>query len=556
MSLIHRLLVMLAVCGVVLGVEAQRTKCQTRVHTQGIYFARKSYTTRPLPKYDETRGKLPSPIFDEKPVWVKLYWRSWELAFKNFYEPTPENGFVSQYIDAAFNSNIFLWDTCFLTMFCNVAHPLVPGIGSLDNFYAKQHRDGEICREISRIDGRDFVQWVNREGNPLISRWGWNRKDDGGTLVTYRGRTEPKPLPVLTLDALNHPIFAWAELESYRTTGDLARLKLVYEPLVRYYSALQKYLRQGNGLYVTDWASMDNSTRNSYLKGGGTGVDISCEMVLFARQLSQIARLIGKAEDAKRYAREADELTAIVNREMWDSQRKFYFDLTLEGKRAPVKTVAAYWALLARVASQDQARALADELSNPATFGRLNRVPTLAADEPGYDPNGGYWLGAVWTPTQTMVIRGLEKYGYNDLARQIAIEHLTLVGRVYEKTGTIWENYSPDAVQQGNPSREDFVGWSGLAPILYLMEYAIGLQPDAPKNELVWNLRSDLRCGCERYRFNGRIVSLVAEPGPDGPSYPRITVDSDGAFTLRIIRGLNQKTYKISAGRQTFTFPQ
>jgi hypothetical protein len=68
-----------------------------------------------------------------------MYWKTWELAFRNFYEPRPESGFVSQFIDAAFNQNVFLWDSCFLTMFCDYGHPLVPGIGSLDNFYAKQY---------------------------------------------------------------------------------------------------------------------------------------------------------------------------------------------------------------------------------------------------------------------------------------------------------------------------------------------------------------------------------------------------------------------------------
>jgi neutral trehalase len=43
---------------------------------------------------------------------------------------------------------------------------------------------------------------------------------------------------------------------------------------------------------------------------------------------------------------------------MWDPKRGFYFDLTLEGKRAPVKTIAAYWTLLAKVATPDQASAL------------------------------------------------------------------------------------------------------------------------------------------------------------------------------------------------------
>ena len=170
-----------------------------------------------------------------------MYWKAWELAFNNFHEPASGSGFVSQFIDAAFNQNIFLWDTCFMTMFCNVAYPLVPGIGSLDNFYAKQHTDGEICREIGRATGVDYAEWVNREDKGLFSRWGWNGAPNAP--VIYRGRATPQPPPLLTLDALNHPIFDWAELESYRMTGDVERLNLVYEPLLHYYRALEKYLQ-------------------------------------------------------------------------------------------------------------------------------------------------------------------------------------------------------------------------------------------------------------------------------------------------------------------------
>jgi hypothetical protein len=121
-------------------------------------------------------------------------------------------------------------------MFCNYGHPLVPGIASLDNFYAKQHEDGEICREIHRATGRDFNQWVNREGKDLFSRW-------GRFSVRCVNRTAPKPPPRLILDALNHPILSWAELESFRVIGDRSRLGLVYSPLVRYYQVLQEYIR-------------------------------------------------------------------------------------------------------------------------------------------------------------------------------------------------------------------------------------------------------------------------------------------------------------------------
>ncbi len=515
---------------------------ETAPGEQGRYFTKKEYAPKPLPRFSETRGRLPSPIYDEDPLYVAMYWKTWELAFRNFYEPAPASGFVSQFIDAAFNQNIFLWDTCFLTMFCNYGHPLVPGIQSLDNFYAKQHADGEICREIDRATGRDFAEWVNREQKGLISRW-------GRFSVHYVGRDAPQPPPKLTLDALNHPILAWAELESVRVTGDRARLAMVYEPLVRYYGALRKYLRQGNGLYMTDWASMDNSPRVPGLAGGGTAVDTSSEMVLFANQLAEIAQMLGKKHDAARLRDEAAETARLINAKMWDPQRKFYFDLTVDGKAVPIKTVAAYWTLLAGVATPEQADALAADLRNPQTFGRKHRVPTASADQKDFDPAGGYWRGAVWSPTNTMVIRGLERYGKHGLAREIAQEHLRIVAEVFKTTGTVWENYAPDDTKPGRPAKGDFVGWTGIVPIGYFLEYAIGLKPDAPNNRLTWTLLSAKRCGCERYRFNGHTVTLLAEPGVPEPGKTRLTAESDGPFQLCVERQGRSWEFAIQKGK-------
>jgi hypothetical protein len=520
----------------------------------GAYFPKKEYRPAPLPSFASLRDQLPAPVYDEKPEWIAMYWKSWELAFRNFHEPARESHFVSQFIDAAFNQNIFLWDTCYMTMFCNVAYPLVPGIASLDNFYAKQHEDGEICREINRATGMDYGPWVNREGRPLFSRNGWVPPQDPEAPVIYRGRDAPQPAPLLTLEALDNPLPAWAELESLRVTGDRARIDLVYAPLEHYYRSLQKYLRQGNGLYVTDWASMDNSPRNRFIANGGTAVDTSCQMVLFARELSAMAELLGKAAEARAFAAEADELSRTINELMWDRERRFYFDLTLDGQRAPVKTVAAFWALLGRVASAEQAADLLAELRNPQTFGRPNRVPTLAADEPGYDPAGGYCRGAVWTPTTMMVIRGLEFYGYDDEARAIALNNLDLMGRVYRRTGTIWENYAPETTSPGEPAKRDFVGWCGLGPIEWLLEFAIGLKPDAPRNELVWALRSTQRQGCERYRFNGHVASLLAEPDRAADGGFTITIRSDGDFALQIRKGSQHRSVEVHPGEQIVAF--
>jgi hypothetical protein len=529
-----------------------------RGEKHGSYFDKKQYSPTPLPGFTNSRHLLPSPLYDENPLWVELYWKAWELAFRNFYEPPPGSGFVSQFIDAAFNDNIFLWDTSFMTMFCNIAYPLVPGIASLDNFYVKQHVTGEICREIQRNSGLDFAFWANSEDTTLFSRWGWNISQGiAPAWVEYRGRDIPRPNPHLTLDALDHPILAWAELESYRYTGDQSRLQNVWNPLVQYYRALQKYLLQGNGLYITDWGSMDDSPRNVFLERGGTGIDISAEMVLFARQLAQIARITHRPDEARAFEAEAEPLARRIDEKMWDGSRSFYFDLTVDGTMVPVKTIAGFWPLLARIPDRERANRLVKELQNPETFWRLNPVPSCAADEPGYVPSGVYWRGGVWASTNTMVIRGLEAYGYKELARTVALKHLTIIGEVYSNTGTIWENYSPDTTDHGRQANgaevhRDFVGWSGIGPILYFFEYALGLRPDAEANALTWNLYSLGRVGCERYRFNGHTASLIAEPSGAGSNRRRISVESDGSFSLKVIAGGKETVCRVTAGHNSF----
>ena len=39
---------------------------------QGMYFAKKQYVGQALPKFAETKDKLPVPIYDEQPLHVQM----------------------------------------------------------------------------------------------------------------------------------------------------------------------------------------------------------------------------------------------------------------------------------------------------------------------------------------------------------------------------------------------------------------------------------------------------------------------------------------------------
>ena len=497
-----------------------------------MYYKRKGSSssediTVKLYPYDEVKDKLPQPVLPGNPSWLGCYHYAWKIAFANAKKPAQGSGFISGFVDAAFNQDIFLWDTVFITMFADFARPFLPGIEALDNFYIKQLPDGEIPREMVRETGEDMPFWVNKNGLPLHSYF-HNNYGFRKLFTQAPPKTEEMYFPDLgrvqeeiawyTLDNLNHPLLAWGELTSYALTGNTERLKEVFLPLLKQYESMRTLLRHANGLYVGDWSVMDNSPRNKYL---GCALDTSCEMVLFAANLLEVMDILESRSLIEpdnnlrlRLESERSSLTETINRLLWDEKTGFYFDLKPDGSRAPVKTIAAYWALAAGVAGKKQAESLVRWLEDPAAFKRIHRVPVCAASEEGYDPRGGYWRGSVWAPTNTMVLYGLEKYGYHNLAREIALNHLDVVAQVWEDTGTIWENYPPDSISSADSDKRDFVGWSGMGPIRYLLRYAIGLVPDAPNNTLRWNIDKDMltegEVGCRNFRFGEAETDLLA----------------------------------------------
>lgn len=71
----------------------------------------------PLPLYENSKDKLPKPIWDGHENYIKCYDYAWKLAFNNLRTPNAEAGFVSNFIDTAFNGFLFMWDSSFIVLF-------------------------------------------------------------------------------------------------------------------------------------------------------------------------------------------------------------------------------------------------------------------------------------------------------------------------------------------------------------------------------------------------------------------------------------------------------
>ncbi len=496
-----------------------------------------------LPSYSQAQKILPDPFWSDHDGNIQCYWRAWELAFGNLKQPTAENDFCANYCDTAFNGNLFMWDSAFITCFGEYGRRAFDFQRTLDNFYRKQHPDGFICREISEIDGQDT----------------FHRFDPSST---------------------GPNIFSWIEWNHYLKTGDQRRLEAVFPPLVAYHQWLRKYHTWPDGSYwSTGWGSgMDNLPRVkspdhlNWDHGHMVWVDATLQAILSAKFLQKIAKTIGKEKAIPDIREEIDRLVEYVNRTLWNDEINYYCDRFANGELSAVKHIGAYWSLLAGCVPSDRLSGLLGHLENPSEFNRAHRIPALSADDPDYSGAGDYWCGGVWSPTNYMVLKGLDEIGWRDLAHQIAVNHNDCVVRVFESedihwTGaeqfrqyfhlpdlvvddshTLWENYAPDGIAPGSHSKPGYVGWTGLPPVAVLFEDIFGLVPDAPSNQLSWHIRLLDGHGVSRYPFGtGGTLDLKCHPRNSTQDRPSVEIYSNVPLSLEIVWEAGRETVMVEA---------
>ncbi len=476
-------------------------------------FIGRKLITGELPAYEDVKDMLPKPVFDGHNDVIECYNKAWELAFGNLRHANADAGFVSDFIDTAFNGFLFMYDSAFIVMFGKYAERFFNFQQTLDNFYSHQHKDGFICREICESEpGEQFS------------------RDDPAS-------TGPNVLP-------------WAEWEYYLSTGDINRLSRVFDPLCAYHRWLQLNRSWPDGSYWSCGLSngMDNSPRppkgydSNLSHGFMSWVDTCAQQYLSAITLIDMSKVLGRADETAWLKDEAKLIADIVNNTMWSEKDGFYYDKYRDGTLSDVKTAGAYWALLAGLVPGERLERFVAHLNNENEFKRPNRVPTLSADSPFYEPNGGYWRGSVWAPTNYMILAGLRRAGCHRTAYEIACDYLKNVVDVFNETGTLFENYAPERAAKGDPAMPDFVGWTGLAPISILFEYVFGIIPDAQNRKITWYINRTERHGIMQYPLGDATVNLICESRGSDRDKPVVRVTSDRPVTVKVIWSGGDKT--------------
>lgn len=316
---------------------------------------------------------IPIPVCENHPEYEEFYLKAWELAHNHvkYIDGMPQN----PYMDEAFcETQVWIWDTCFMTLFCKFAQEVFPGVETFENFYTVLNENKLLPAVIVP-------------------------KNEPGWTGAIPGRK--KHIDVHIAD--NPPLFAWAEYENALIHGDKEYLKnLLYEKksLQKHYDWFEN-LKASASIFGVRYPTHLETCGDGYKwEGGASGmdntprgrlgeqaekvrpnnpnmlwVDAICQQALTALSISNLFNLIEDKNNATTWRKKYQEKKEIINRLYWDEDDKFYYDIDSDDKHFyKVQTIASYWALTAEIADNRQAKALLEKVLDDLCFGGGNAI--------------------------------------------------------------------------------------------------------------------------------------------------------------------------------------
>ncbi len=299
-----------------------------------------------------------------------------------------------------------------------------------------------------------------------------------------RGYTprEIAPDALWALPEMCKPFLAQAAVRASRTLQDFQWILPYYQRLADTLRFWEDTRRSADGLFR--WyngveSGVDNNPAVSDMPAVTTeGVDLQCYLYREYLAMAIIASELGKPADAALYQEKAKALAQLVRAKMWSAGDGMFFNIdSRTGQLIPVKEWTDFTPLWAGIATPAQAQqTIRDHLLNPNEFWSRYGIRTLAAGEPLYDPQSGYWRGPVWVLSNYLLMHGLMNYGYRKQAKKLAKITVRLLTRDLEKTGGMNECYNPET---GAPAGAGhFLSWDLLSEHM-IEEAETGADPTA-----------------------------------------------------------------------------
>lgn len=257
-------------------------------------------------------------------------------------------------------------------------------------------------------------------------------------------------------DVTKPPLIAWTAWKLYEMDQDREFLDEIYEPLVRWNNWwFEQNDSDGNGLceYHHPYSSgLDDSP----LWDDGMPVeapDLNTYLCLQQESLSKIASVLGLSTEAENWAQRAEQQAERMVKLRWDEEAGLFWAVRND-QRVNVRTPFNLFPLITGKMPVNITERIVTHLTDERQFWSKYPLPTVALDDPKFSPLD-MWRGPTWVNVNYLMIEGLQRSGYHDIARELRTRTLDLILQEED----IYEYYHPETGVRPPKAASTF-GWS------------------------------------------------------------------------------------------------
>lgn len=180
------------------------------------------------------------------------------------------------------------------------------------------------------------------------------------------------------------------------------------------------------------------------------------------RTLGRLHALLGERGESRRATSAAETVEGAINERCWDAERGVYVQLASRRMRPDscLSIAVLYPALLDGTPEQRRTEVIERHLMNADEFWTDYPVPSVARSEPTFDPSGerAIWRGPLSMGTNWLLVRGLRRHGFRELA-----DHIAQRSRQAAELSGFREFYNP---LTGDGLRGERFGWGTVAAVM------------------------------------------------------------------------------------------
>jgi len=269
-------------------------------------------------------------------------------------------------------------------------------------------------------------------------------------------------------------------------------------------------------------------------------VGLNSLYALDAECLAQIARILGKEEDATKLLAEYDHMKQLIREKLWNEEDGIYENRFWNGRFSKHLSPTNFYPMFAGIATPEQAKKMVEQhLLNPKEFWGTYVAPSIARNDSGF-PDQFYWRGDIWGPTNYMLYQAINRYHFDKVALEYAQKN-------YDLFMTEWKTDQHDNEQYhawgGNGGGDTHYTWGALLCLAGLNQYIDENPWDGMRfGALAPPSSGEFQAG----QWGGHDYQVAI--GPEKTAMKR-----DGRIRLEATGGVVVRQYQAESSRLSFT---